>query len=81
MLAILKGETAETGITLDERQNGETNPISHNQLAINGLRLGAGQATAKGDAPGGSSEPGMRRERLQMVVALRGLSSRLAVHG
>ena len=43
MLAILKGETAETGITLDERQNGETNPISHNQLAINGLRLGRGR--------------------------------------
>ncbi len=40
MLAILKGKTTETGITLDERQNGETNPISRNQLAINGLRLG-----------------------------------------
>ena len=37
-LAILKGETAETGVTLDEREkDDETNPISHNPLGINAL--------------------------------------------
>ena len=38
--AILRGETAETGVTLDEREkNDETNQMSHNPQGINGLRL------------------------------------------
>ena len=41
--AILKRGTAETGMTLGEREkNDETNPISYNPQGINGLRLVSG---------------------------------------
>ena len=34
----LKGETAKTGITLDDEEKNETKPISHNLFTINSLR-------------------------------------------
>ena len=37
-LAILKGGTAKTGITLDHKEKNETKLISHNLFTINPLR-------------------------------------------
>ena len=44
---MLKGEIAETDMTLDEREkNDETNPISRNPLVVKELWRGAGAAAA-----------------------------------